>query len=120
MRRILVEKARQKQQLKQGGDWQRQRLEDSPARDPDDRLLALDEALNRLALEDSVAARVVELRHFAGMGHDDVAATLGITVYQAPQKWTYARAWLRQEFSTEESFFGFFFDRLAAKHRTGS
>lgn len=101
MRRILVEKARQKQQLKQGGDWQRQKLQDAPAPDPDDRLLALDESLSRLALEDPVAARVVELRHFAGLGHDDVAATLGITVYQARQKWTYARAWLRQELSGE-------------------
>ena len=40
------------------------------------------------------AARVVELRHFAGLGHEEVAAALGITVYQARQKWTYARAWL--------------------------
>lgn len=102
MRRILVEKARQKQQLKHGGDWQRQKLGDVPAPDPDDRLLALDEALTRLALEDPVAARVVELRHFAGLGHDDVAATLGITVYEARQKWTYARAWLRQELLTEK------------------
>ena len=101
MRRILVEKARQKQQLKQGGDWQRQKLGEAPAPDPDGRLLALDESLTRLAIEDPVAARLVELRHFAGLGHDDVAATLGITVYQARQKWMYARAWLRQELSGE-------------------
>ena len=66
-----------------------------PARDPDDRLLALDAALTRLAAEDPLAARVVELRHFTGAGHDAVAAALGITVYAARQKWTYARAWLR-------------------------
>jgi hypothetical protein len=51
-----------------------------PARDPDDRLLALDGALTRLAAEDPLAARVVERRHFTGAGHDAVAAALGITV----------------------------------------
>jgi RNA polymerase sigma factor (sigma-70 family) len=56
---------------------------------------ALDKALRQLAGEDPVAARVVELRHFAGLGHDEIAAVLGITVYRARQKWTYARAWLR-------------------------
>jgi DNA-directed RNA polymerase specialized sigma24 family protein len=70
-------------------------LDEAPAPDPDDRLLALDEALTRLAAEDPVAARVVELRQFAGLGHEQIAATLGITVYVARQKWTYARAWLR-------------------------
>ena len=68
---------------------------DVPAGEPDDRLLALDEALTRLAVEDPVAVRVVELRHFAGAGHEAVAHALGITVYAARQKWTYARAWLR-------------------------
>ena len=52
-------------------------------------------ALSRLAAEDALAARVVELRHFAGLGHEDIAGVLGITVYLARQKWTYARAWLR-------------------------
>jgi RNA polymerase sigma factor (TIGR02999 family) len=102
MRRILVEKSRQKQQLKHGGEWQRKVLEDAPALDADQRLVALDEALTRLGFEDPVAARVVELRHFAGLGHEDIAAALDITVYQARQKWTYARAWLRQDLSGEE------------------
>jgi DNA-directed RNA polymerase specialized sigma24 family protein len=56
----------------------------------------LDEALNRLSNEDSLAARVVELRYFAGLGHEAVAETLQISVYLARQKWAYARAWLRQ------------------------
>ena len=64
------------------------------APDPDEDLLALDEALDRLTTEDPVAAKVVELRQFAGLGHEEIAATLGITVYLARQKWTYARAWL--------------------------
>jgi RNA polymerase sigma factor (TIGR02999 family) len=94
MRRVLVESARRKKRHKRGGDRQRVELGDVAAPTPDDRLLALDEALARLALEDPVAARVVGLRHFAGLGHEDVAAALGVTVYQARQKWTYARAWL--------------------------
>ena len=95
MRRILVESARRKASEKRGGRRRRVDLVDQAASDPDDDLLALDEALNRLVIEDPVAARVVELRQFAGLGHEEVAATLGITVYRARQKWTYARAWLR-------------------------
>src|SRR5262249_25669135 len=69
---------------------------DRRAREPGADRLARDEALSLLAAEDPVAAKVVELRHFAGAGHEDVAAALGVTVYQARQKWTYARAWLRK------------------------
>src|SRR5579884_2120651 len=95
MRRILVEKARQRKRRKHGGGLQRIALVDSPSPTADDNLLALDEALGQLAAEDALAARVVELRHFAGLGHERIAAVLGITVYQARQKWAYARAWLR-------------------------
>jgi RNA polymerase sigma factor (TIGR02999 family) len=102
MRRILVENARRKKRQKHGGELRRV---DLPAQDPAvdpvaEELLALDEALTRLAEEDAVAAQIVNLRHFAGLGHEDVAATLGITVYQARQKWTYARAWLREALGT--------------------
>ncbi len=95
MRHILVEKARHKKRRKHGGGLQRVDLADRPAPTADEGLLALDEALGRLAAEDPVAARVVELRHFAGLGHEQIAGVLGITVYQARQKWAYARAWLR-------------------------
>jgi RNA polymerase sigma factor (TIGR02999 family) len=95
MRHILVDKARQKKRLKHGGGWQRAELVDQPAPEADEDLLALDEALGRVAAEDPLAARVVELRHFAGLGHEEIAGVLGITVYQARQKWAYARAWLR-------------------------
>jgi RNA polymerase sigma factor (TIGR02999 family) len=94
MRRILVETARRKKRHKHGGQLRRAELIDAPAPSADDRLLALDEALARLAEEDPLAARVVELRQFGGLGHEKVAAALQITVYQARQKWTYARAWL--------------------------
>jgi RNA polymerase sigma factor (TIGR02999 family) len=95
MRRILVDRARRKARKKRGGGLRRLDLKDTPAPDPDEDLLALDDALNRLAAEDPVAAKVIELRQFAGLGHEEIAATLGITVYLARQKWNDARAWLR-------------------------
>src|SRR4051794_21886746 len=70
MRRILVDAARPRRRQKRGGDRARVDLPDVPDRDRDVRLLALDEALTRLAAEDPVAARVVGLRQFAGLGHE--------------------------------------------------
>jgi RNA polymerase sigma factor (TIGR02999 family) len=101
MRRILVETARRKQRQRHGGGRRREELADVAAPAADDRVLALDEALTRLAGEDPVAARVVKLRHFAGLGHEQVAEILQVTVYQARQKWTYARAWLRDVLAGE-------------------
>ena len=95
IRRILVEDARRKRRIKHGGAFRRAELADLPAPTADDRLLALDDALKKLGEEDPVAARVVELRHFAGFGHEQIATVLGITIYHARQKWAYARAWLR-------------------------
>jgi len=95
MRRILVDNSRRKARIKHGGDRRRVPLTDPVALDDHERLIELDEALTRLADEESQAAQVVELHHFAGLSHELVAETLGITVYQARQKWNYARAWLR-------------------------
>ena len=95
MRRILVEAARRKTRIKHGGGRRAAPFADVAAAELDERLLALDEAITRLAAEDTVAAKVVELRQFAGLGHEQIAAALGITVYAARQKWSYARAWLR-------------------------
>jgi RNA polymerase sigma factor (TIGR02999 family) len=95
MRRILIDNARRKKSLKRGHAAQRVPLPDVASPDADDRLLALDEALRRLAAEDPLAGRIVELRHFAGLRHEQIAETLGITVYLARQKLTYARAWLK-------------------------
>ena len=97
MRRILVENARRKSRLRHGGGRQREALGDIADPESDKRLLALDDALIRLEAHDAIAAQVVKLRHFCGMGHKDVATALSITVYQARQKWTFARAWLRSE-----------------------
>jgi RNA polymerase sigma factor (TIGR02999 family) len=99
MRRILVEQARRKRRIKHGGQLQRAELADQSAPTADEDLIALDEALQRLAAKDPIAVRVVELRRFAGLGHKQIADSLGITLYQARQKWTYARAWLRDALS---------------------
>lgn len=96
MRRILVEKARQKRRIKHGGEFKRVELADPAAPPNDEKLLALDEALNRLADEDRTAAHIVELRYFAGLNHEQTAEVLGITVYAVRKKWTYAQAWLTE------------------------
>jgi RNA polymerase sigma factor (TIGR02999 family) len=101
MRRILVENARHKRRLRHGGGRPRVELTDPPAPADDENLLALDHALTRLAADDPVAAHVVELRYFAGLGHEKIADALGISIYQARQKWTYARAWLRDALAAE-------------------
>jgi RNA polymerase sigma factor (TIGR02999 family) len=95
MRRVLVDHARARNREKRGGGRVQVELPDVPARDQDERLLDFDEALTRLAAEDPIAAKVVEVRQFAGLGHEQVAAALDITVYEARRKWTFARAWLK-------------------------
>jgi RNA polymerase sigma factor (TIGR02999 family) len=105
MRRILVDTARRKRTEKHGGHRRRIELPDVPAKPDvaDEQLLALDAALTRLAAEDPVAARVVELRHFAGLSIEDAAATPGLSRAMAYRHWTYARAWLRDAVSRAES-----------------
>jgi RNA polymerase sigma factor (TIGR02999 family) len=94
MRRILIEAARRRGRSKRGGDLRREELPDVAAEQGDARLLALDEALADLARHDAKVAEVVELHHFAGLSHEQVAELLGLSVYQVRQKWTFARAWL--------------------------
>lgn len=99
MRRILVEAARRKRREKHGGNRRRVPLDESAiaAADPRHDLLALDEALTRLAIQDHLAARLVELRHFAGMTVQEAAQALGISPRTADRLWAYARAWLHRE-----------------------
>jgi RNA polymerase sigma factor (TIGR02999 family) len=99
MRRILIENARRKQRLKHGGQMHRVNLDDIAPASPmkPDELLALDEALERLATEDPAATRLVELRFFAGLGHAEAAEIMGITRRVADGLWSYARTWLFNE-----------------------
>ena len=99
MRRILVEAARRKTRAKHGGELRRVALgpDDVPVRPPPEDILALDEALTRLAAEDPPAARVVELHFFAGLSVEEAADALGVSRATAYRHWSYARAWLRVE-----------------------
>lgn len=104
MRHILVDKARRKRRAKHGGGWHRVELDDkiaSPPTEPDE-LLALDESLDRLAVEDPEAAMVVKLRYFAGQSVEEAAETLGISRATAYRHWTFARAWLLNELSDSQ------------------
>jgi len=96
MRRILVEQARRKRRHRHGGDRRRVQLGDLPAveRSPDD-LLALDEALTKLAAEDAAAADLAKLRFYAGFSVEEAADALAISRAQGYRHWNYARAWLR-------------------------
>jgi RNA polymerase sigma factor (TIGR02999 family) len=98
MRRILVETARRKQRRKHGGGRCRQRPEqDIPAPELPAWLLALDEAVDRLAAASPQAAELVKLRYFSGFTNAEAAALLGFSARKANQVWAYARAWLREE-----------------------
>jgi RNA polymerase sigma factor (TIGR02999 family) len=98
MRRILVERARQKGSLKRGGGGRRVDFDTLAIAidDPADELLALDEALAELERNDSHAAQLVKLRFFTGLTHTQAADALGITRRRADRLWTLARAWLYQ------------------------
>jgi RNA polymerase sigma factor (TIGR02999 family) len=105
MRRILVEGARRKKRIKHGGERRRVTLEESclvganPAAD----LEALDEALTRFAALDPVAARLVQLRFFAGLSTPQAAQVLGISLRTAERNWTYARTWLHRALAPEDT-----------------
>ena len=98
MRRILIERARQKQTAKNGGDRQRLQLPESRVAPVDDgQLLAVHAALEKLAIHDHEKAELVKLRYFAGMTIEEAAQVLGISERTAKRHWTYARAWLYRE-----------------------
>src|SRR5437899_2243618 len=102
MRRILVEQARRKGRLKRGGTRERVALDDveivmeGPAED----IVALDDALTRLAQKHPEKAELVKLRYFAGLTVSEAAKVLGISTSTADRHWTYARAWLYREIAS--------------------
>jgi RNA polymerase sigma factor (TIGR02999 family) len=105
MRRILIENARRKRAEKHGGDLQRVDLEgvDVPEEAPSEDILAVDEALSRLAAEDPIKAELVKLRYFGGLSVEDAARVLGISRATADRYWAYARVWLYSELSEPDS-----------------
>jgi RNA polymerase sigma factor (TIGR02999 family) len=101
MRRILVDRARDKHRLKRGGGWRRLRLEqiNLAVNEPPFEILALDEALEKLTQEDKLCAELVKLRFFGGLTLDEAASALGIGRRSADRYWAFARSWLYDQLS---------------------
>lgn len=99
MRRILVDRARRRQAAKRGNHPERVDLDDLEVAAPDEdhRLLAMNDAVERLALRDARKAELVTLRYFAGLSFEEAAEVLGIAVPTAKEWMAYARAWLKVE-----------------------
>jgi RNA polymerase sigma factor (TIGR02999 family) len=104
MRRILVGKARRRKRLKHGGEWERVDLDavELPSPMPDEELLALDGALNKLAQVNPRAAELVKLCFFTGLTQEQAARELGISLATAERTWTLARAWLFREIQRQK------------------
>src|SRR4051812_32852631 len=98
MRRILIESARRKSRLKRGGDQVRLEFDELQlaASTPDDKMLMIDDALERLRAADEEKARVVVLKFFGGRTNHEVAEIMGVTERTVERHWAYAKAWLFQ------------------------
>jgi RNA polymerase sigma factor (TIGR02999 family) len=98
MRRILIEQARRKAAEKRGGNMRREDLPEIAMSEADsaDDLLALDDALRQLAIHDPLAARLVQLRYFAGLTTEQAAEALGVSARSAYYTWAYAKSWLHR------------------------
>jgi RNA polymerase sigma factor (TIGR02999 family) len=102
MRRILIDRARRKQSVRHGGGHRRVELDEAVfVGEPRQDLLALDEALNRLAEKQPIKAELVKLRFFAGLTMPEAAQALGIELRTAERYWTFARSWLYAELEDE-------------------
>ncbi len=99
MRRILIDHARRRGRIKRGGGMNRKPLDavDLAVADDADDVLALDAALNRLAERDARAAKIVELRFYAGLSVEDTAAAMELSDRTVKREWSFARAWLFKE-----------------------
>jgi RNA polymerase sigma factor (TIGR02999 family) len=99
MRRILIERARAKSRLRRGGGGERVPLEHVTlaSDDPPETVLAINEALERLAARDPFKAEVVKMRYFVGLSQDEIAQALGVSVPTIRRHWAIARAWLYAE-----------------------
>lgn len=105
MRRILVERARARNRIKRGGGAARVELTEQAlvSEPPADELIALDEALDRLSAMDARKGQVVMLRYFAGLGVEETAKALDVSVATVKNDWAFARAWLHRELSRGET-----------------
>src|SRR4030095_8456803 len=99
MRRSLVDRARQKARVRHGGALERVDLEHVTiaTEDSDDTVLAMNEALEKLALESPQKAEIVKLHYFTGMEYPEIARALGVSLPTVERYWAYARSWLYRE-----------------------
>lgn len=107
IRRILIDNARRKRSLKRGGDFVRHELDEQMLQwpQPSEDLLALDDALHKLASVHPQAAQLVQLRYFAGLTLAEAAELLGLSTSSGERLWAFARSWLRREIErTAENF----------------
>ncbi|HXJ58786.1 MAG TPA: ECF-type sigma factor [Verrucomicrobiae bacterium] len=102
MRQILIDQARRKAAVRHGGDMERVDLTESNiiGGAPDEQLLEINEALDRLAAHDPIKAELVKLRFFVGLPLAEAAEALGLSEPTAKRYWTYARAWLYRELAS--------------------
>lgn len=105
MRNILVEEARKKASLKRGADAQRSELDEInlAIASPVDDVLALNEAIERLEADDPRKGQIVNMRHFAGMTHEEIAEVLGISQGTVRREWQYIKRWLFTQLRTSKS-----------------
>jgi RNA polymerase sigma factor (TIGR02999 family) len=103
MRRILIDKARRKSALRHGGDQQRMDIDDLQIAMPakDDELIAMNDALNKLAVIHPIQAEVVKLRYFVGLTNVETAQALGLSERTVKNHWAHARAWLFREIQSQ-------------------
>jgi len=104
MRRILIERARRRSRLKHGGGWVRIDLDglELAAAEPDEAILAINDALERLEAEDAERARIVVMKFFGGLTNLEVAESLGVAERTVERQWAYAKAWLLQNIREHE------------------
>jgi len=103
MRHILIDRARRKRTKRHGADYRRIDFEDLDLAAPgaDEQLLAVNEALDQLALEHPVQAEVVKLRYFGGMTNEEISEVLGVSISTVKNYWTFSRAWMLNEIEAE-------------------
>jgi RNA polymerase sigma factor (TIGR02999 family) len=106
MRQILIEKARRRRAVRHGGEQARveaEVLDSCPMEVADDRVLAVSEALERLAAHDAEKAELVKLRYFVGLTIEETSAAMGISEPTAKRWWIFCRAWLSREIQRQDA-----------------
>lgn len=103
MRRILVERARRQRRIRHGGEQERVNWNDLDVAAPatDDKILLVNDALEKLAVEDSLEAEVVKLRFFSGLKHEEIAALLGVSEKTVQRYWAHAKVWLYENIRSQ-------------------